>query len=153
MKRAWLKFVIYTAVMLVGVVMVLFGYAAFDRAARFQQMSEEYLVRKQSFQSWSRLKEMQKEYKGKKYVSLGVVSGGFLLVLVMGTLLVRRKSATRKAGFFVVGVVTLILCYAVVSCAIYHMRRNAILKRDGDRIRAKAERIAAEYLARPDVPK
>ena len=150
MKKAWLKFFLYTAIMLVGVVLALFAYAAFERAARFQYMTEERLVEQQSFQSYSRLKEMQKEYRGEKYVSLAVMSVGFLLMLGMGALLVSRKSATRKSGFFVVGAVGLILCYAVVSCTIYHVRRNAILQRDGEKIRAEAERIAAEYLARPD---
>ena len=80
---AWLKFVLYTAVMIVGVLMVLFGYLAYDRAARYQQISENLKV-KQSFEGHSRLEEMKKEYRGEKCVSLAVVSVGFLLVIGMG---------------------------------------------------------------------
>ena len=153
MKKAWVKFVVHTAVMLVGVVMVLFGYVAFDRAARYQRMSEEMLVMDQSFQSWSCLKEMQKKYRGEKCVSLAVVSGGFLLVFGMGTLLVSRRSATRKSGFVAVSFAFAVLVYAAISSTIYKVRRSAIIQRDGARINAEGERIAAEYLTRPDLAK
>ena len=144
--NAWLKFILYTAVMLVGVLMVLFGYLAYDRAARYQQISENLKV-KQSFEGHSRLEEMKKEYRDEKCVSLAVVSVGFLLVIGMGTLLVRRKSATRKAGFVAVGIAVAFLCYAAVSSVIYHARRNAILKRDGARANDIAGKVVAEYLA------
>ena len=144
--NAWLKFILYTAVMIVGVLMVLFGYLAYDRAARYQQISENLKV-KQSFEGHSRLEEMKKEYRGEKCVSLAVVSVGFLLVIGMGTLLVGRKSATRKAGFVVVGVAVAVLCYSAVSNAVYHARRNAILKREGARANDIAEKVVAEYLA------
>ena len=147
MKNAWMRFVLYAAAMLVGVVMVLFGYLAYDRAARYQQMSEEHLKDDLSFESYSRLKEMQKEYGGERRVSLVVVAVGFLLVFGMGTLLVRRSSATRKAGFVAVGIVVAFLCYAAVSSVIYHARRNAILKRDGARANDIAGKVVAEYLA------
>ena len=145
--NAWLKFVLYAAVMLVGVSMVLIGYPAYDRTARYQQISEENLKVKQSFEGHSRLEEMKKEYRGEKCVSLAVVSVGFLLVIGMGTLLVRRKSATRKAGFVAVGIAVAFLCYAAVSSVIYHARRNAILKRDGARANDIAGKVVAEYLA------
>lgn len=144
--NAWLKFILYTAVMIVGVLMVLFGYLAYDRAARYQQISENLKV-KQSFEGHSRLEEMKKEYRGEKCVSLAVVSVGFLFVIGMGTLLVGRKSATRKAGFVVVGVAVAVLCYSAVSNAVYHARRNAILKREGARANDIAEKVVAEYLA------
>lgn len=150
MKKAWLKFVLFTAVMLVGVVMVLFGYVAFDRAATYQRMSEERLVMNQSFQSWSRLKEMQKKYKGEKYVSLAVVSGGFLLVIAMSTLLLSPKSATRKSGFVAVGITLAVLVYAAISSTIYQVRRSEIRQRDGARINAEAERIANEIMSKPE---
>lgn len=153
MKKAWLKFVLFTAVVLVGVVMVLFGYVAFDRAATYQRVSEECLVMNQSFQSWSRLKEMEKKYRGEKYVSLAVVSGGFLLVIAMSTLLLSPKSATRKSGFVAVGITLAVLVYAAISSTIYQVRRSEIRQRDGARINAEAERIVSEYLARPDVAK
>ena len=145
--NAWLKFILYAAVMLVGVLMVLIGYPAYDRAARYQQISEENLKVKQSFEGHSRLEEMKKEYRGEKCVSLAVVSVGFLLVIGMGTLLVGRKSATRKAGFVAVGIAVAFLCYAAVSSVIYHARRNAILKRDGARANDIAGKVVAEYLA------
>ena len=145
--NAWLKFILYTAVMLVGVLMVLIGYPAYDRAARYQQISEENLKVKQSFEGHSRLEEMKREYRGEKCVSLAVVSVGFLLVIGMGTLLVGRKSATRKAGFVAVGIAVAFLCYAAVSSVIYHARRNAILKRDGARANDIAGKVVAEYLA------
>ena len=145
--NAWLKFILYTAVMLVGVLMVLIGYPAYDRAARYQQISEENLKVKQSFEGHSRLEEMKKEYRGEKCVSLAVVSVGFLFVIGMGTLLVGRKSATRKAGFVAVGIAVAFLCYAAVSSVIYHARRNAILKRDGARANDIAGKVVAEYLA------
>ena len=146
MKNTWLKFFLYTAVMIVGVLMVLFGYLAYDRASRYQQISENLKVNK-SFEGHARPEEMKKEYRGEKCVSLAVVSVGFLLVIGMGMLLVRCKSATRKAGFVAVGIAVAALCYAAVSNAVYHVRRNAILKRDGARANDIAEKVVAEYLA------
>ena len=144
--NAWLKFILYTAVMLVGVLMVLIGYPAYDRTARYQQISESLKVNKR-FEGHTRLEEMKREYRGEKCVSLSVVFVGFLFVIGMGTLLVGRKSATRKAGFVVVGVAVAVLCYSAVSNAVYHARRNAILKREGARANDIAEKVVAEYLA------
>lgn len=143
-----MKFAGSLVVLLLGCALIFVGSVEYDLSAQDLAAVESRQAEKGDETAVRRQERMSRELGWFKAGAVAADVAGALLIVWMGWLMTRRRSATRAAGRGAVAVSVLTLGFTLLLLQNYRANRERIMGRDAAAIRESEKRLAEEKAAR-----